>query len=279
MSTTWTEVDLLLAPTEPWRDILLVELEGIGYEAFEETTGGLKAYIATSHYDRSALAGLSVMHTPGVKVNFSVRPLPDINWNQEWEKNFQPVRVGQDVLIRADFHEPDPKVRYELVITPKMAFGTGHHATTRAMVRAMLGLDLAGRAVCDLGCGTGVLAILAARMGARPVLAVDNDGQAVLNAEENVRVAACHDIAVEKGDAALLGTEKWDAILANIERNTLLRDMPALVNALRPGGHLLLSGFLSGDVPRMEEGAQAAGARPVEVLHENEWAMLLCQRS
>jgi ribosomal protein L11 methyltransferase len=277
--TRYTEVDFRLAPVEPWRDILLAELADMGYEGFEETREGLKAYVPSASYDVAALGRLCVSREPHVQVVRSAREVPDINWNAQWESSFQPVEVDGQVRIRAEFHPADPRFRQEIVITPRMAFGTGHHATTRMMIQAMGKLDLRDKEVSDLGCGTAVLAILAERMGARRVLAMDNDEQAVLNAPENVRRNDCHRVDVEKGDAGSLRPMTCHAILANIERNTLIRAMPSLGEALLPGGTVLLSGFVAADAGMMKEAAVANGLEPALELKEGEWALLACTRT
>ncbi|MBK8339709.1 MAG: 50S ribosomal protein L11 methyltransferase [Flavobacteriales bacterium] len=275
---SYTELEFLIAPVHPWRDVLIAELGELGFDSFEETLGGMRAYIPSDRYERAALNGLLTMRDPHVRVSMTVREVKNENWNALWESSFEPVRVGKEVIIRAGFHAAEAGFRHELVITPRMAFGTGHHATTHMMVEAMLALDLEGSRVCDMGCGTGVLAILAARMGAARILAVDYDMQAVENAQDNVRGNHCEGIVVEKGDVTSLGPDSYDAILANIERNTLLRGMASLGAALRAGGTLLLSGFLRPDVPAMREGASAQGLEPIDVLYRGEWALLACRK-
>jgi ribosomal protein L11 methyltransferase len=272
-----TRVSFLLAPIDPWRDILMVELGELGYETFEEVTGGLDAYIPADRFDVAALSSLLTLRDPHVTVSWSVSQVEERNWNEDWERSFQPVEVGRDVRIRADHHPTVPGFRHEIIITPRMAFGTGHHATTRMMVRAMLGLDLAGRTVCDLGCGTAVLAILAERLGASRVRAIDIDEQAVINARENVGRNGCHIVTVDKGVASDLEDGAYDCILANIERNTLIDAMPRMAAALRPGGVLLLSGFILGDRASMAACAGANGLSIVEQLDEGEWCLLGCR--
>ncbi len=274
-----TCVSFLIAPVDPWRDILLVELGELGYDSFEETTGGLDAYIPTEQFNVAALSGLLTLRDPHVSVNWSVSELEARNWNAEWERSFQPVEVGQQVRIRAEHHPSASGFMHEIIVTPRMAFGTGHHATTRMMVRAMLGLSLEGQQVCDLGCGTAVLAILAERMGAAKIVAIDIDEQAVLNARENVERNGCHAIAVEKGVATALEGHTYDCILANIERNTLLDAMPLLAAALRPDGALLLSGFIVADRHLLAESAMAHGLSLAEHLEEGEWSLLGCRRT
>jgi ribosomal protein L11 methyltransferase len=290
-----TQVTFLISPADPWRDLLLVELADLGYDSFEEghtepggSSGELHAYITSDRFDERALSGLLTLRDPHAAVSWTSIELADRNWNAEWESSFQPVEVDGRVRIRADFHAALPGYAHEIIITPRMAFGTGHHATTRMMVRAMLALEaggegwpplhLAGKAVCDLGCGTGVLAILAEQLGAATVLAIDNDEGAVENARQNGIRNGCHAIVVEKGDALTLEGRSFDAILANIERNVLLDAMPAMSAALNPGGALFLSGFVPGDRHMLAQRAKACGLMLAERLQEGEWALLGCRK-
>lgn len=282
---TYTQVTFLIAPVDPWRDILMVELAELGYDSFEDSfsdpsgpSGELKAYIPSERFDAAALGGLLTLRDPHVSVNWTSTEIAPRNWNAEWESSFQPVEVGQEVRIRADFHPAKEGFAHDLVITPRMAFGTGHHATTRMMVQAMLGVDLADKAVCDLGCGTGVLAILAERMGASSAVAIDNDQLAVDNAKENLERNACHRTTVEKGDADSLKDRSFDAILANIERNTLLKAMHTMHDALNPGGMLFLSGFVVTDRHMLVDAAKAVGMTIEERLNEGGWALLGCRK-
>lgn len=274
----YTEVTFLVEPIDPWRDLLIAELGEGEYDSFEETPHGVKAYVKSDRFDRASLATLKVPRDPHVRISHTVREVEPRNWNEEWERSFQPVEVAKEVRIRAEFHPFVPGFTHDIVITPRMAFGTGHHSTTRMMVEAMLGLDLKDQHVCDLGCGTAVLAILAERMGAKSVHAIDIDEQAVLNARENIALNGCGRIVVDKGDVALLGPATCGVILANIERNTLLRDMSAMRDALLPGGALLLSGFVNADRPLMLEGVGAAGLRPEEMLSNGEWSLIGCRK-
>lgn len=274
----YTRVSFLIAPVDPWRDILLVELTELGYDSFEETTGGLDAYITDELFSVTALNGLMTLRDPHVNVSWSVSKLEQRNWNAEWESSFQPVEVGKEVRIRAEHHSPAEGFTHELVITPRMAFGTGHHATTRMVVRAMLSLDLAGKSVCDLGCGTAVLAILAERMGAAQVRGIDIDEQAVVNAQENLERNACSVTTVEKGVATALEGHAYDLILANIERNTLIDAMPLMALALQPNGALFLSGFIVADRHLLAASAEANGLSLAEHLEEGDWALLGCRK-
>jgi len=313
-----TRVTFLLSPPDPWRDLLSAELADLGYHAFEEgfidaagRSGELMAHIPADGFNAARLEELRTLRNPHVKASWTVEEIADRNWNAEWESGFLPVEVGKAVRVRADFHPASKAFTHELVITPRMAFGTGHHATTRMMISAMLGLsdaaseaapakgaaeheigpspaeagreggpglDLAGKSVCDLGCGTGILAILAERMGATHVLAADIDPGAVENAKVNVVRNGCHTITVEKGDTAILAGGAFDVILANIERNVLLQAMPLMAAALSPGGALLLSGFTVNDRHLLAERAKGSGLVLAERANESEWALLGCRK-
>lgn len=275
----WVEVDFLVDPQEPWRGLLMVELMELGYDGFEDSRHGLRAYARKGEVDLAALRGLQVPRDPHCHVTYTVREIPHQNWNALWESGFKPIDVDGRVHIRAEFHPEVNGFEHQLVITPKMAFGTGHHATTRMMVRAMLNVDLRQKRVLDLGCGTGVLAILAEQRGAAEVLAVDNDPVAVANAKETIVLNHCQRIVVEEGGTALSGKAPFDAILANIERNTLIDAMPALHDALVPGGILLLSGFIADDLPAMRNAAAKHGLEPEGSDKEGEWTLLKCRKT
>jgi ribosomal protein L11 methyltransferase len=274
----YTEVTFTVEPLEPWRDLLIAELGDLGFDSFEETATGVKAYVPSVRFDKAAVIALVAGQDPQVRISQHHRSIAPRNWNAEWENSFQPVEVGRSVRLRAEFHPYVDGFTHDIVVTPRMAFGTGHHATTRMMVEAMLALDMKGKHVCDLGCGTAVLAILAERMGAATVHAVDIDGQAVDNARENLALNGCHRTLVEKGEVGLLEPDTCDVILANIERNTLLRDMVAMRDALREGGALLLSGFVKDDASRMIAAVEAVGMVPAEHLHQAEWTLIGCRR-
>lgn len=269
----YTEVDFIVDPVEPWRDLLMVELMQLGYDSFEETAHGLKAFTATAVFDRSAVDRMKILRDPHVAMTYRVNEVPDINWNARWESEFQPVEVEGKVRVRAEFHPAIGTFPHEIIITPRMAFGTGHHATTRMMVKAMLELDLRNVPVCDLGCGTAVLAILAERLGASHVIAIDNDAAAVGNALENVAINGCQRVAVEKGGTDIGSRGPFGVILANIERNTLVRAMPEMARALAVGGKLLLSGFVKEDEGLMRNAAMASGLTHARTLEEGEWAL------
>jgi ribosomal protein L11 methyltransferase len=229
-------------------DILIAQLTMIGFEGFEEGEESLNAFIPASEFDEAAVNDIAA----GKKISFTKSTIEETNWNAVWESNFEPV-VVEDMTnntpwvgIRADFHAPIKNVVHEIVITPKMSFGTGHHATTFMMVQQMGDIDFGGKTVFDFGTGTGVLAILAEKMGASHIVAMDNDDWSIDNTKENLLRNGCSMVAVEKDNAPITGF-MYDIILANINKNVILDNLAALVAILRPGGILLLSGLLEED--------------------------------
>jgi ribosomal protein L11 methyltransferase len=229
--------------TDEWQEVLIALLSEIGYEGFEQEEGLLKAFIKETAFDRAALDRLLAVY----EVKYAEQRIEEKNWNAEWEANFQPVVVDGFCAIRAHFHPPMPEVEHELVITPKMSFGTGHHATTYMMLQAMRGIDLRGKRVLDFGTGTGVLAILAERLGAAEVVAIDNDDWSIENAQENAAMNGCTRIRIKKEDAVAGLEGPFDVILANINKHVIVAQLPALGQQLAVGGVILVSGLLIDD--------------------------------
>jgi ribosomal protein L11 methyltransferase len=232
------------------QEILIALLSTLGYEGFEQQDAVLQAFVPEEQFDAGALD--EVLRPKGL--SYSTVRLEERNWNEEWEKNFQPVQVEEFCAIRAHFHAPIPGVLHELVITPKMSFGTGHHATTYMMLQAMKDLDFRGRRVLDFGTGTGVLAILAERLGAGEVLAIDNDDWSIDNALENVATNHCTRIMVRKSDSIPAG-ELFNIILANINKHVIVSQLVVIGQQLAPGGVILLSGLLVDDIKDIESEA------------------------
>ena len=223
-------------------DILIAHLNEIGFEGFEEEQSKLKAFITSTAFDENLLKYIS---SP-LQLDFSKTIIEETNWNQVWESNFDPVIVDDFVAVRAGFHEPVKEAKLEIIITPKMSFGTGHHATTFMMMRQMREIDFADKTVFDFGTGTGVLAILAEKLGAKTVLAIDNDSWSIDNAAENIKRNDCTRIELKLADTAATN-ENFDIILANINKNVILDNFELLAEQLLPGGILLLSGLLTED--------------------------------
>lgn len=244
----YIELDCRVSPTEPGNEIVIAELGEIGFESFVENEQGLVAYIQKPEYTQEVINKLSKLDFgDAISFKFESKVIEDQNWNTEWEKNFQPLYVGDICYIRAPFHPADSSVKYEIVIEPKMSFGTGHHSTTALVMEAMMQIDFKGKTVLDMGSGTGILAILASKMGAAQIKAIDIEEWAYKNALENVDMNGASGIEVFQGGAEQIGDDVFDVILANINRNVLLEQMPTYTKALKDGGVLLLSGFLTED--------------------------------
>jgi ribosomal protein L11 methyltransferase len=262
-----------VSPFVPGTDILISELADAGFESFEETAEGCKAWIASGDFDQDRFDAVSIMNNPEYNIRYTVERIPARNWNAEWESGFEPVVVG-NCLIRAPFHEPGKGFEPEVIILPQMSFGPGHHETTSLMAGKLLTMDLKEKEVLDMGCGTGVLAILAALRGAALVWAVDNNENAFENTQENIALNGCRGIVVHKGDASILQGIKFHVIFANINRNVLLADMGRFARALLPDGKLLLSGFFETDIPELIGAARQHGLKETDRVLKNEWALL-----
>jgi ribosomal protein L11 methyltransferase len=247
----------------------VAQLSELGFDGFEENENALIAYCAESMYNAQAINEL-------LEGNYSYTKelIAKINWNEEWEKNFSPVVVDDFVGVRAHFHEPISGVLHEIVITPKMSFGTGHHATTHMMMQQMRGLDFTGKKVFDFGTGTGILAILAEMLGATEIYAIDNDEWSVENAAENISNNACTKIQLALNDNPVL-LPQYDIILANINKNVILAFFDMLKTGLKPNGQLLVSGLLAEDENDIVLAANALGLKFVQIIQRDKWISLL----
>jgi ribosomal protein L11 methyltransferase len=224
-------------------------LAEVGFESFVESDKGLDAFVPETLYSAETITGvLENLSWVDTSVQYTVEKIVARNWNEEWEKHFfEPIIIDNQVVIHSSFHKNIPSLQYDIVIDPKMAFGTGHHATTSLMVSYLVELDLNGQSFLDMGCGTAVLAVLARLKNACPVTAIDMDVWAYENALENIRLNHTHDIRVLLGDAGLLGKEVFDVIFANINRNILLQDIAVYAQCMHTGASLFLSGFYRED--------------------------------
>jgi ribosomal protein L11 methyltransferase len=250
-------------------EMIIAELMTAGYDSFQETDQGVEAYIEAADFNESNLRSLLSRYNIDA---FSAEPLPDKNWNEEWEKNFQPVAISDQVYIRASFHPPAPGFRHEILIHPKMAFGTGHHETTSMMVAAQLAIKHRGRRVLDVGTGTGILAIMAAKLGADHVAATDIDPWSITNSAENFALNAINGIHTVSGvidEIALPGP--FHIILANINKNVLLVEIPTYARMLKDDGHLLLSGFYDHDLPDIDGVCSRHGLMLCGRQAQNKW--------
>jgi ribosomal protein L11 methyltransferase len=260
-------------------EILMALLAERDYDTFEETAEGLAAYMPApkfSEQEREHLEALSQVY----QFSFVAEFLPARNWNEEWESNFKPIQIGQFCGVRASFHSPMSGLKHELVIDPKMAFGTGHHETTAMMIEAMEGIPFEGASVLDFGCGTGILAILASRLGARMVEAIDIETESCLNTKTNAQVNGVAAIQVMQGSLEAVESRQYDVILANINRNVILSNLDELHHKLPPAtGILLLSGFVLEDEPIMLSAMEATGFETKQVFRKNNWlAIKACKR-
>ena len=251
------------------QEILIARLEDLGYDGFQQEADRLEAYVPEEKFNAPELEEILARW----QLAYTWQALPERNWNEEWEKNFQPVVVEEFCAIRASFHAPISHVKHELVITPKMSFGTGHHATTYMMIKAMEHLDLAGKVVLDFGTGTGVLAILAERLGAGEVLAIDHDPWSIENARENMVENHIGRVRVEKMDT-IPPNLLFDIILANINKHVILKELPLMKQQLKEGGVILLSGLLHEDFLDIEKKALKIDLPISDRLNEGNWICL-----
>ncbi|MGB3465272.1 MAG: 50S ribosomal protein L11 methyltransferase [Cyclobacteriaceae bacterium] len=257
-------------------EILLAELANYPYDTFEENEKGLKAYIPEKEYDESVVLSLTEQYGSLGEIAFETQLIPRENWNEKWEKNFHPIRVSDQILVRADFHEPDDKVPYEIVIAPKMSFGTGHHDTTAQMLRYQIDIDHEGKTVLDAGTGTGILAIMADKRKAGRIMANDIDDWCIDNSRENFTLNSCRDVDLRLGPIIVFNGEQADILIANINKNVLLKEIPAYADIVTNKGTLLLSGFYESDIPDLEEKLNAHGFQKVSHTVSNKWAAVRC---
>lgn len=270
--------------SEAWAEIVEAEIEELGFDSFTVEDPFLNAFIPKDLFSEPNLKTmLSAFDGAEVRLSHTVELVKEQNWNAAWESDFEPVVVGDQVTVRATYHKDLPRTRYNIVIDPQMSFGSGHHQTTTMMIEQLLEDRrlLKGKAVLDMGCGTGILAIVAAKLGAAvPVHAVDIDPRCcrstVANARRN-RVP--HKLITVCGDASVLIRGQYDIVLANINRNILLADMVSYVRALKPqGGRILLSGFYTADIPMLLETAASLGLTEVSRRSRDDWALLVLQK-
>ncbi len=271
----YIELDITFDKTKPFHDILYAELASVGFESFTHTDDGIKAYIPSDKFDSTLLNDLHFLSHNKSELTMKETLIGHRNWNAEWEQSFQPVNIEDKVYIRAPFHPEYPGSICEIIIEPKMAFGTGHHETTALMIRQMLDMDLEGKRVADIGCGTGILAIYAAKCNAASVKAIDVDQWACNIAEENAIINKVDNIEVMHGDITLLQGQKFDLILANINRNILVDDMPALSDCLAEKGVIVLSGFYEPDEIIISQSALKSGLLRKKIVQENDWLSAL----
>jgi len=263
-----------------YAEILMAEIAEVGFDSFLETDKGFEAYVENDQFDKKQLADIQLKYQHVKPLILFEDRIQKQNWNEEWEKNLQPIIVEDQCLIRAEFHKIEKKYPYEIIITPKMSFGTGHHQTTYLMIKNQLYMDQEGKRVMDAGCGTGILSIMASKRGAKSVEAFDIDEWSVINGEENIKNNQCKNIHLQQGKIAdLKFKEKFDIILANINKNVLLAELHAYSNYLQPSGLLLLSGFYTSDIDDLIKEASKFHFKEVRNDEKETWASLLLQKT
>ena len=272
-------VQVTLTCLEGYREILIAELAAIGFDSFLETETGIEGYVLQEQFSRDSFDEVISTYRESAALTVVEGVLPKVNWNEEWEKNYDPIEVGKLVYVRASFHSPQPGFQYEIVINPKMSFGTGHHATTFQLLSLQGNIDHQGKRVLDVGSGTGILAIMAHLLGAKEVEAFDIDSWCVDNGNENFEL---NGLSTQMG----LGTIRevkpkgpYELILANINKNVLLDELAIYTSLLAPQGILLLSGFYSEDIDDLNQAASLNGLRLTTQSTKDNWAALEFQKN
>lgn len=272
---TFTKIIFQTSPE--FAEILTAELAEMGFDTFEETDQGLDAYILTERFSEQELKEMVGKYLSLAAIAYKIEIIEKENWNEEWEKNYDPIVVDSRCRVRATFHEPDDSFDHEIVITPKMSFGTGHHATTQGMLNLQLDFDFGGKSVLDVGSGTGILAIMAAKLGASYIEATDIDQWCVENGLENFELNALKEIAYHKGaiNTLQLNKNKYDVVIANINKNVLLEEMSHYATLLDQGGHLFLSGFYEEDIADIKNSTDTYNLLLEKSVIKDNWTALM----
>lgn len=275
----YTEVDIRLKELDPFAGILVAKLDEISFESYSEDNSGIKAYVPTQLLDKDALKEIVSEISELTELSYALKNIKEENWNENWESSYRAVFINSKCVIRADFHNSFPDAEHDIIINPKMSFGTGHHETTSLMINRMFNLDFKEKSVLDMGCGTGILAILASRLGARKLVAIDFDKWAFRNAKENAVLNNISNINFIYGDATDIENLRYDIILANINRNVLLNDFETYVASMETSAEILLSGFLEQDLPLLLKKAEDLSLELVVTKNKNKWQMLHLKRA
>jgi ribosomal protein L11 methyltransferase len=273
MSNKYLGYHFTIEPKEMGSEILVAELGELPFESFVESEFGVTAYIQKQFWNENILVDLFILNSPQFIISYKIEEIEQVNWNEEWEKNFEPIDVEGNCHVRAPFH-PKTNAEFDIIIEPKMSFGTGHHETTHMMIQHLLETNVKGMKTLDMGCGTAILAILAEMKGAKPIDAIDIDNWCYLNSIENAERNNCKEITVYEGDASLLKGKKYDLIIANINRNILLNDMQVYVDCLNPKGTILFSGFYEEDIPFIDASCTEKGLKYIKKFQRNNWVSL-----
>jgi len=269
----YTKINCFLTPdSELSRELLIAELGNAGFESFVETEEAVEAYIPSINYTPELLSPANFQCNEFFSFDYTSEVIADQNWNEVWEQNyFEPLLIENQCMIRAPFHETYPAAPFEIIINPRMAFGTGNHETTHLMIQAILEMDMTGKNVLDMGCGSGILSILSSMKGAGNITAIDIDEWSTNNTLENATLNHIGNILVRLGDASLLTEQQFDVILANIQRNILLQDLSTYRKVLKPKGELMMSGFYLADLKAIVEKASSMGLKLIRTYERSDW--------
>ena len=271
--TVFVCYDFNVEPVIPGCEILIAELSQLGFDSFQEHENGISAYVDSKISSEIDLKDIQILNTEEFKISFEINSIEKRNWNIKWESNFEPIYVDNICCVRAPFH-PKSDYKYDLVIEPKMSFGTGHHETTSMMISFILANEFTDYSVCDIGSGTGVLAILAEQRGANRIDAIDIDNWCYLNSLENIERNNSKNINVFEGEVKKLKNLRYDSIFANINLNVLLNDISIYAKMLNKNGVLYLSGFYKKDINKIEQEARISSLKLIETKQKNDWVSL-----
>jgi len=260
-------------------EILIAELAEVGFDSFMENEAGFEAYIEEDSFQRESFDEVIAQYQDAASISVAEGRMEKVNWNTEWEKNYDPIEVGEEVYVRASFHAPKEGVKHEIVINPKMSFGTGHHATTYLMLTHLLNLDHQGKRVIDIGAGTGILAIMSHKLGAAEVEAFDIDDWCVENGNENFELNGMSHVKMGLGTVREVNPQgQFDIVIANINKNVLLDEMEVYSSLVKDGGYLLLSGFYDHDIPDIEDSATSFGLSKTDQKVKDKWSAVVFQK-
>ena len=268
----------VIAPLYPGNEILVAQLSNLGFEGFIEKSDGIEAYIMDKYYKESLLEEVQILRNTKFSIKFSFKKVEPINWNSKWESSYDPVIVNNKCIVKAPFHQTFG-YDYEIIIHPKMSFGTGHHETTNMMIQLILDTQLLNKSVLDVGCGTAILSILAEKRGAQSIHAVDIDEWSYENSLENIKLNKCKKINIFKGDIFLVKHKKFDVIMANINRNILLEQIPQYVSCLNDDGFLFLSGFFEDDISKFKLKIASLNLTLCSKISKNGWVAIKLKKN
>ena len=274
------KIAIEITPFEEWlRDVLAAQLGIIGFDSFMETDTGIEAFIPVANFSDAEMEYVLNAFQDDFTFSINKEIIKSQNWNEVWEKNyFKPLVVNNKCVIRAPFHTEYPKAKYEIIIEPNMAFGTGNHETTTLMIETILENEMENKNILDMGCGSGILGILASMKGAKKVTAIDIDEWSYKGANENAALNKIENMVVKQGDAYLPGNEKFDIVFANIHKNVLINDLPAYSEVLQPGGLLIMSGFYTEDIAEIKPKAESLGLKDNGFKTKNNWVAYSFQK-